>query len=244
MTHMITQSKKTINGIELKTPPLIDPPPRTTLGEPPKHITVVFVWWGNLYPVKYVENLRNSIKRNLSIPYKLYCITERNDVPDGVIKIPTPNKNKGWWQKVNLFHPELFDSSQRILYLDLDVIVVGSLDKIASVQEPFCMIENYGPNKRHAAHNSSVMVWTPTEKTHRIYTTFSLDVMKELHGDQCYIWRVRGNNIWNFPKSWIVSYKYSKLSKWNHIGKDTSVFVFHGNPKPAQIKDYPREHWK
>ena len=247
MSRMITQSLRTINGIDLKTPPLIDPPPRTTIGKPPEKLTVACVWWGTAYPIKYVEILRNSVARHLTIPYEFVCITEHDKVPDGVRKIPTPSPKscKTWWQKIGLFYPGVFGDAERILYLDLDVIVVGSLDKIASVQEPFCMIENYGPNRGHAAYNSSVMVWTPSERNERIFTKFSPDIMKELHGDQCHTWRTLGNNnIWAFPKEYIVSYKYSKFKQWNHVGKETSVYVFHGEPKPANIRDYPKEHWK
>jgi hypothetical protein len=100
------------------------------------------------------------------------------------------------------------------------------------------MIENFGPNKGHAAHNSSVMVWTPSEKISQIYTKFSSDVMKELHGDQCFIWRVLRDDIHDFPKSWAVSYKYERYKKeWHNADKDTAVVVFHGNPKPHQCKD-------
>ena len=244
---MITQSLRTINGIDLKTPPLIDPPPRTTIGKPPEKLTVACVWWGTAYPIKYVEILRNSVARHLTIPYEFVCITEHDKVPDGVRKIPTPlsGSHKGWWQKISLFKPGIFGDAERIMYLDLDVIVSGSLDKIGSVQEPFTMIKNFGPNRRHAPYNSSLMVWTPSEKSERIFTKFSPDIMKELHGDQCIIIRVMKNeNVWAFPDDWIVSYKYSKLPQWNFIGKETSVFIFHGNPKPDQIKDFPRQHWK
>jgi len=236
---MITQSRKTVKGIDLKTPKLLEPPPRVTVGTQPSKLYVVCVWWGTAYSKKYVEHLRNSIKRNLSIPYTFFCLTDHKSVKiDDVVMLPIlDNSTKTWWAKVCLFRPQLFDKDARILYLDLDVVVTGSLNTLACVQEPFCMIENYGPNKGHAAHNSSVMVWTPTPETDKIFTQFSPDVMKELHGDQCYIWRVRRDNIHDYPKNWVVSYKYEKHSQWHHADKDTCVYVFHGEPKPHKVKD-------
>jgi len=154
-------------------------------------------------------------------------------------------KDGTWWQKVGLFSPDLFGLSQRILYLDLDLVVIGSLDQIANVAEPFCMIENYGPNKGHAAHNSSCMVWTPTEQTHRIFNAFTSDVTKQLHGDQCWIWRVMLGQITDFPRHYCISYKYEKAQeKWRHRTNETSCVVFHGTPKPHQVKDeYIRKNW-
>ena len=156
MSRMITQSLITTNGIDLKTPPLFEPPPRVTAGEPPEKITVACVWWGTAYPVKYVINLRNMVARHLTIPYEFVCISDRDDVPEGIRKIPTPvpselcqgkdqgGHSKGWWAKVGIYKPGLFGDAKRVMYIDLDVVIIGSLDKIASVQEPFCMIENFG----------------------------------------------------------------------------------------------------
>ena len=252
MSHMITQSRMTLGGVDLKTPPL-PKPPRTTqrqtnIGEfelnPLRHITVACVWWGTQYGVDYVERLRDSVSRNLSIPHTFVCITD-HEVPEGVIRMRPQLKDGTWWQKVGLFSPDLFGLSQRILYLDLDLVVIGSLDQIANVAEPFCMIENYGPNKGHAAHNSSCMVWTPTEQTHRIFNAFTSDVTKQLHGDQCWIWRVMLGQITDFPRHYCISYKYEKAQeKWRHRTNETSCVVFHGTPKPHQVKDeYIRKNW-
>ena len=248
MSRMITQSLKTLNGVELRTPPLPEPPNRVTPGDKPNRLTVACVWWGTQYGPGYVTRLQSMVTRHLSIPHDFVCITPHKKVPDRVIRMEPPTMAEGWWQKVGLFSPDLFGPSQRILYLDLDVIIINSLDEIASSSDMFCMIENFGPNKGHAAHNSSVMLWTPTANTHRIFTQFSPDVMKELHGDQCWIWRVMGDDvIRDFERHQCVSYKYGKQNRqWNWQTKDTSVVVFHGHPKPHEIPrtDPIAEHWK
>lgn len=245
MSRMIQQSLKTMNGVELRTPPLPDPPHRVTPGRRPERLTVACVWWGDQYGVEYVEKLRNMVARNLTIPHDFVCITT-HEVPKGVIRMKPPTMAEGWWQKVGLFSPELFGPSTRVLYFDLDVIIIGSLDNLASSEDMFCMIENFGPNKGHAAHNSSVMLWYPTPKTSEIFTKFSPDVMKELHGDQCWIWRVMGDDIIrDFERYQCVSYKYEKHPQWQHRTNATSVVVFHGQPKPHQISTDPLSaHWK
>lgn len=234
MSRMITQSLKSVSGIDLRTPPLPAPPKRVTLGDKPSRLTVACVWWGTSYGIDYVANLRDGVARHLSIPHDFVCITPHTKVPEGVIRMSPmlSSHHEGWWQKVGLFSPDLFGASQRILYLDLDVVIINSLDTIASSRDPFCMIENYGPNKGHAAHNSSVMLWTPTKNTHSIFTKFDSGVMKELHGDQCWIWRVMQDEIRNFEMYQCVSFKYEKHPQWKHATEETSVVVFHGQPKP------------
>lgn len=235
MSRMITQSTLTTSGVDLKTPPLPDPPKRVTIGNQPQRLTVACVWWGTQYGIDYVENLRDGVARHLTIPYDFVCITPHQKVPEGVIRYAPPiaPSAEGWWQKVGLFSADLFGPSMRVLYFDLDVVIINELNTIASADDPFCMIENFGPNKGHAAHNSSVMLWTPTRSTSRIFTCFSDEVMKQLHGDQCWIWRVMLDDIRDFEQYQCVSFKYEKANPaWHHATSETSVVVFHGQPKP------------
>ena len=229
----------TKNGVDLRTPPLPNPPQRVTLGKEPSRLTVACVYWGTAYGIEYVEKLFNMVTRHLSVPFDFVCITPHMKVPEGVIRMSPPiaASAEGWWQKVGLFSPDLFGPSQRILYLDLDVVIINSLDEIIKSDDAFCMIENFGPNKGHAAHNSSVMLWTPTEATAKIFTQFSPDVMKELHGDQCWIWRVMKDDIRNFEMHQCVSFKYERHPQWRHQTDKTSVVVFHGQPKPHNCGD-------
>ena len=231
---MITQSTMTTKGVDLRTPQLPNPVARVTPGELPSHVTIACVWQkSKTYTVEYVENLYEMVRKHCPIPFSFVCVTRHTDLPDGVIRMEPPDLQEGWWNKVGLFSPDLFGPSMRILYLDLDVIIVNSLEEILRADDPFCMIENFGPNKGHAAHNSSVMLWTPTEETARIFNSFSSDVVKQLHGDQCWIWRVMLDDIRDFEQHSCVSFKYGRQkAQWNWETQDTSIFVFHGEPKP------------
>jgi len=101
------------------------------------------------------------------------------------------------------------------------------------------MLDNFGPNRGYCAHNSSVMLWTPTEKTHRISTDFGDHVMRELHGDQDWIWRVMSDDIRCFLPESAQSYKYDKLTE------DSSIVVFHGDPKQDKVSDpWVAAHWR
>jgi len=105
------------------------------------------------------------------------------------------------------------------------------------VQEPFCMAENF-LSKGFSAHNSSVMLWTPTEKTTRIFTRFSGGVLLQLHGDQDWIWRVMQDDIVNFCPHHVVSYKWERnvgKLKLKNMDETTSIIVFHGKPKPHEV---------
>jgi hypothetical protein len=117
---------------------------------------------------------------------------------------------------------------------------------VVRAQDPFCMAENF-LSKGFGAHNSSVMLWTPSEKTDRIFTHFDGRVLHNLHGDQCWIWRVMGDDIVNFDPHHVVSYKWERMNHkipgedgprvFKNTDETTSIVVFHGKPKPHEVTD-------
>lgn len=205
---------------------------------------MVCVYWGTKYDTNYVIRLKRMVERNLSVPHRFVCLSDVHI--GGVDCIPIfAKKWSGWWQKVSLFMPGLFPSGARILYFDLDVVITGDIDVLARqwASQPIIMIYNFGPNRSHAAHNSSVMMWTSGDpRLNAIYDFFSEDVMKKLHGDQCWIWRVLREDIANWPGNLIKSYKYD--CRVGQISGQTRVVVFHGDPKPHQVGDeFVRRNW-
>jgi hypothetical protein len=207
-------------------------------------LIVACVFWGDKYKPEYVQRLKRAVERNLHVPHRFICLSDVKI--DGVDCIPVfAKKWDGWWQKVSLFMPGLFPSGSRVLYFDLDVIITGDITILARqwFPQPIAMIFNFGPNRGHCAHNSSVMMWSAGDpRVEVIYNYFTADVMKALHGDQCWIWRVLREDIANWPQEFIKSYKYDCRGK--PFNGRTRVVVFHGDPKPHQVsEEWARQNW-
>ena len=211
-----------------------------------KELTIACVYWGNKYPPFYVRRLWNAVQRHLPVPHRFVCVTADSVIADmGIECVRPPTGHDGWWQKVGLFAPELFGSEAfPILYLDIDIVIKGSLLPLVRHNVPhhgLVMIENFGPNRWQAAHNSSAMLWI-NGTCNEIYFDFIPEYTKRLHGDQCWIWRRMYKQIDNFKKGLIVSYKYD-CQKGPPDG--SSVVVFHGKPDPHEVKsDWVEENWK
>lgn len=150
---------------------------------------------GNVpYGVEYVAKLRGMVARHLSRPFEFVCLTDQPEqVPDGVIpvRIKLPTGVFGWWAKVELFnsaHPW----RERVLYLDLDTLVVASLDPIVDFPASFALVPHAGTfNGRHGLSvvkrfNSSVMVWDAGTQDH-LYHLWSRAIARSLWGDQDWI---------------------------------------------------------
>lgn len=225
----------------------------------PNSLTVLCVKFGPLYHREYVERLRNMVSRHLTVPYKFVCLTDDRHPIDGVETIYQPHAGykKGWWHKVHMFDPNL-PLSGRILYLDLDVVVHDSINKLVTADgNQFYGIRDFNrkfyPSWQYL--NSSAMSWVHGTQT-RIWDEYKRDIVtaQKLQGDQDWIWKVAKANIKFWPDEWIQSYKWevrskSELDMKNGVRQfktvndnirpnpQCCVAVFHGDPKPENIQD-------
>lgn len=172
------------------------------------------------YDVSHVRRLENMVAKYLNQPYRFECVDD--------------SLYPGWWAKVSLFEPKRFKG--RVLYLDLDVTVVGNLDDLANYPYQFAAIKDY---QFPLTINSSVMVWDAGFADF-LYNKFTPDVMERLYGDQNWI---HGNlpEFMTFPKSWCPSYKAHVLPT-GKVPEDARVIVYHGRPKPWDLPPDHLEH--
>jgi len=144
------------------------------------------------FTTEYVTKLKSMVERHLKRPHRFVCLTDRPHLLDcETIPIQTPRDIFAWWAKV-----ELFNSANgldgRVLYLDLDVLIVGDLDEIVDYPAPFALVphagqwQGKGRLKVVPLYNSSVMVFD-AERVHRLYSNWSPPVTERLWGDQDWI---------------------------------------------------------
>ena len=100
------------------------------------------VKYGTKYGADYVNKLYQGVKDNLSLPHKFACFTEDGSGLDPNVQvIDLENKHwGGWWSKVNIFNGESYkpfmpasqeeDKPLLVLYIDLDMIITGSIDSL------------------------------------------------------------------------------------------------------------------
>lgn len=226
---------------------------------------------GNAYDWTYVDRLYNMINRNMDSNIRFHVYTESDrPVPDYMIKHnlinwPDANKHKrGWWYKMQLFNAEQFDGD--LLYFDLDVVIIDKLDWIVELPtSKFWAIRDfkYLQNKNLYQINSSVMWWNVSQFdwVWQKFKSSDMDSEMRLHqGDQDYIDSTIGQNqIQYFPVEKIISWRWesynggitfhNRAEKQPGAGtittKDTSVLVFHGQPKPHEMLDdvVVKQHW-
>ena len=238
--------------------------------DPNAPIDCACVIHGDVYKWNYVEVLHSMLKRNLSRDIRMHVYTEHDrEVPSHMIKHVLTEwpgikgSKKSWWYKMQLFNPE--HHSGPLLYLDLDTVIVNNLDWITQLSlSHFWTIRDFKTiwNPKFQGINSSVMYWH-TEKFAKIWTEFAKqDIPRtcaKYHGDQDYLSAVLKPNQRRFlPEKSAVSWRWQAVDggmdpyKRTHkhpglgtqFGSETSLLIFHGQPKPDQVTDpVIKNHW-
>ena len=227
--------------------------------------------WGKKYDATYVNRLYNMVTRNCTIPFTFSCLTDdARGLHKNINVLPLPKLNaSGWWYKPYIFSKEL-PLKGTILYLDLDVVISGNIDKLFSYQEnKWCTIIDFTRVMRPKwnRYNSSVVRFEAGTLSH-VWDEYQKDpkgIQKRFFGDQDYLWdatnKVSPAQI--FPRSWIQSWKWEirkskelvyglpKGSRKLKVIEDVTpnpeccICVFHGDPNPHNCEDpWVVENWK
>lgn len=204
-------------------------------------VTVWSVCVGDKYPDYYVQRLQREVKKYLSMEHRFLCLSDREI--DGIWTVRPLNDLQGWWQKVNLFSPNLAPGEN--VYFDLDVVITGNLDEMVSKysQTSFACPLNWAQSG-HGGCQSSVMMWKANHNISQVNYLFDPAIAHWpprnepgiLWGDQEWITQLRDTQkiqVCPIPDG-IYSYKYHCR---DGLPSDARVVVFHGEPKPSAVKE-------
>lgn len=189
-------------------------------------LTVACVWVSANVPYRlvYVQRLRSMVERWMDRPYRFVCLTDRPwRVPDvATIPVPTPQPLAGWWSKVELFN-RAHAFGDRVLYLDLDTLIVAPLAPLIDYPSPFALVPHAGTFTGKDGKtivprfNSSVMVWDRGVPD-RLHAAWTPAVAERLWGDQDWIGE-RMPQADTMPAAW-----FPRLSD------------LHGEPPPPEAR--------
>lgn len=224
---------------------------------------------GTKYSADYVNKLYNMVQRNCTLDFDFWCLTEDTKGLNPNIKtLPLPPGLAGWWCKPYIFSQDL-PINGTILYMDLDVVISGNIDKLFTYQPGhWCTIRDFTRAMRPKWHkyNSSVVRFTRGQ-LHHVWDGFYKDkqnIQRKFFGDQDWLFEAtRNSQAMLYPDSWILSWKWevrhskefatggAKGSrKFKHIENvkpriECCITVFHGDPNPHNCEDpWVIDNWK
>lgn len=225
---------------------------------------VICMKWGTLYGAEYVNRLYKMVEKNISGQFRFVCLT---DDPTSInsnvecyscptVDIPEPHCLRGW-RKVSLFgaSSDLYALEGTWLYLDLDVVVTGTLDGFFSYkpEKTFIVMKNWTQPKKNIG-NTSVYRFTVGADAYMLENLLSKqnEILAEYRNSQTYISRnIKDLCFW--PDEWCVLFKTHCVPFWPKrlwaepmFPEKTRVVAFPGVPNPHQAVcgDWPAPTYK
>lgn len=174
-------------------------------------VTCVYVRGEYPYTPDYVVRLRDMVARWIDRPFRFVCLTDQPWLFKAPVESLAILKLPGFapWTKLQLFAPERAWTG-RMLYLDLDTLIVAPLAPIIDTPAPFAITADPPRPGQKAKDsfgrqivrrfNSSVMVWDGGTHT-QLFTNLTLNTIKRLSGDQDYLAEQMPDAV-THPREW------------------------------------------
>lgn len=201
-------------------------------------VCCVFVQGEYPYTAEYVTRLYAMVTRWIDRPFRFVCLTDRPWLFAPPIETIVVSKLAGFapWTKLELFNP-IRAWKGRVLYLDLDTLIVAPLKPIIDAPADFAITAD-PTNKKNRTRdsfgraivrrfNSSVMVWNGGTQTD-LYTRWTPEVSERLSGDQDWIGERKPNAV-TLPRDW-----FPRLSE---LGGQPAV-----SPAKVVLSKVPKNH--
>ena len=256
-------AKSMANGSSRPAPLAFPPPPpaanasTAAAGMSAAALTVVCVKWGDLYGADYVNKLSRACRRQLGPGgvSSFVCFTEDASGLDADVEVkPLPSKNaawKGWWYKAHVFSATA-GLRGRVLYLDLDTVIVGDMAALRTYDGPFLTLATEGFDAEEGyvdGLNTSAMLWDAGgeggARLSVLHDALHAHVFACLmRWDHWCEMLVPGAHTLQrcFP-GMFVDYR-SHCRGANGPPADAAVVCFPRNPKPHEVQaDWVTAHW-
>jgi hypothetical protein len=212
-------------------------------------ITVACVFWGDKFSDDYVYNLKSMVERNTTVPHQFVCFSDRE--LEGIKTVKLISGYQGWWNKMQMFNTD-FRLGNRVVYLDLDTLIVGNIDWLLEYDGMFMGIEDLGSVNEHQPElkgrlQSGVMAWDYRLNSHLWNRFTSSGESQRYRGDGEYLNHIipkyQRDFIQKRYKGKLKSYKYQVYSEG--ITDDLSIICFHGRPSiPQAMTETVTTGWK
>lgn len=196
---------------------------------------------GTQYGPEYVNRLASMVERHTTRPHLFVCLT---DNPAGITcpTAPIGTDAPTWWGNLILFKPHPVVAGHRVLYVDLDTVIVGNIDPLLDYAGPFAILRDfyrpwgYCGALKGMAPGVAPFAWEAFSKTPQT-------MMQQFYSDQEYLERMMPNaDRWQDVCPGVNgSYKADHLANGP---RDFAVIHFHGRPKPADCDGWVKEAWR
>lgn len=216
-------------------------------------VNVICMKWGQKYGPEYANILYHMVERHLTLPHRFVCFTDDATGLDAGIEVrplppcnlPSDRPSTQGWRKISLYSPTLADLEGPTLFLDLDVVITGSLDPFFSYEPGrFCVIHNWTHPERRVGNTTAFRY--EIGKHAAVFEEFNANpnaITSVYRNSQTFVSdridKAEGLVWW--PEEWCKSFKKHCLPKGPlklilpaKLPKGARLLAFTGEPNPPE----------
>lgn len=220
-------------------------PPQPASDSPSVTVACVYKTGGD-FTAEYVHNLVSAIRRHSSITLDVVCLTDDKKLVGDFRIIPLEKNYPGWWSKLELFRPGL-THKKRILYFDLDTLILKNIDHLLRLEVPFGALLPWNPSNRASGQIASGIILWDHEMFSPLFRNGSSPIdFGHYAGDQEYL----SEKIKAQKYAWVQLQDIAKIYSFKRqcrrkLPKNAEIVCFHGKPRPHEVQiPWVRENWK
>lgn len=215
-------------------------------------IHVLTYRWGTKFSLSDVAKLEAGVKRHLKQEYSFTCYDPSLGPDRDLTKI------KGCFSRLRMFDPgwQMYvlraSRGERIVCLDLDLIVTGPLDDALDRPEPFVILGGANASNPCPFNGSVMMVRAGSHP--ELWNDFSIEAAQkisfyEFPDDQGWIWhKLPQAAIWKCgPESGFYAFqKPGWPKKTTDLPRDAKLVAFPGWREPSKFThlEWVQRHWR
>jgi hypothetical protein len=217
---------------------------------------IICINWGTKYGAPFVNLLYAMVARNITPPFTFTCFTDnRDDLHPGILceDLPPldvekmPVNTKGIWPKARLWGPRLGKLRGPVLFLDLDLVIVGSLDFFFEIGDADDVVMARNQSTPFEKLGQTSLFRFPVGKLVSLQEKFRADpqgAADRYRFEQRFVTRNAPGGVKFFPRSSILHFRQD--CRWpfplnyflvSRLPKGARVVLFPGGFLPQQAID-------
>jgi hypothetical protein len=211
---------------------------------------VIAINWGTKYGPPFINRLYAMVERNITPPFTFTCFTDNRqgirpevlceDLPP--LDFDLPVTSKGVWQKSRLWGPRLGTLEGPVLFLDLDLVIVGNIDAFFTVGRPDQVMLARNPVRPLERLGQTSVYRFQVGKLVPLLDKFRADpqgIADVYDYEQRFVTRNAPGGVTFFPRRWVRHFRYEcrPFFPLNYfmdarLPKDARIVIFPGGYHP------------
>jgi len=205
--------------------------------------------WGEKYGQFYIDRLIAGVSRNVRQPHTFHVFEPEpadkylTDMPGCLPRLRSWSPS---WQKKHGI-----ERGERLVTLDLDLIVTGPLDDLFDRPEPFLILLGANASNKNPYNGSVQMLragYRPDVWSDFNVVTLQQSPKHEFYDDQGWLWyRIPNVAGWTVgAASGVYAFKKPGWPKGDALPVGARLVAFPGHRDPSQFTNIPwiAEHWR